>query len=91
MVIAVYISTTTNKTSGVVCWITREREREREKEPVFIMEDEAVVVLQKLEDQLTCSICLEEYSHPKALPCLHSFCLKCIDSLIPKFKVYNYV
>ena len=31
------------------------------------------------EDYLTdCGICLSEIENPKALPCLHSFCLKCL-------------
>ena len=42
---------------------------------------------QELDDQLTCSICLEQYTNPKALPCLHSFCLKCIELLPVKPKV----
>ncbi|XP_072015348.1 E3 ubiquitin-protein ligase TRIM45-like [Amphiura filiformis] len=29
----------------------------------------------------TCSICLEEMENPKALPCLHSFCLKCLKGV----------
>ncbi|XP_072023527.1 uncharacterized protein [Amphiura filiformis] len=29
----------------------------------------------------TCSICLEEMENPKALPCLHSFCLKCLKKV----------
>ncbi|XP_072015294.1 E3 ubiquitin-protein ligase TRIM33-like [Amphiura filiformis] len=27
---------------------------------------------------ITCSVCLEEIENPKALHCLHSFCLKCL-------------
>ena len=37
--------------------------------------------LMKLEEQLTCAICLDFYTMPKTLPCLHSFCHPCLDSL----------
>ena len=37
--------------------------------------------LDQLEEQLTCPICLEHYTNPKTLPCLHSFCQKCIEVL----------
>ena len=30
------------------------------------------------EDILCCSICMEEYEDPRALPCLHTFCYKCL-------------
>ena len=35
----------------------------------------------KLEDQLTCSICLDQYIDPRTLQCLHSFCIKCLEGL----------
>ncbi|XP_019853974.1 PREDICTED: heat shock cognate 71 kDa protein-like [Amphimedon queenslandica] len=40
----------------------------------------------KLEEQLTCSVCLELYTNPRILPCHHSFCLKCLEGvpLCPK-------
>ena len=37
--------------------------------------------LKKLEEQLTCAICLNLYTNPKILPCSHSFCQKCLEGL----------
>ena len=37
--------------------------------------------LKKLEEQLTCSICLDDYTDPKTLLCLHSFCHRCLEGL----------
>ena len=37
----------------------------------------------KLEEELTCEVCLKIYKDPKTLPCHHSFCLKCLEE-IPK-------
>ncbi|XP_067899250.1 E3 ubiquitin/ISG15 ligase TRIM25-like [Heterodontus francisci] len=34
-----------------------------------------------LEDELTCAVCLHVYQDPVALPCLHSFCLTCIEEV----------
>ena len=37
--------------------------------------------IMKLSLELTCPICLEWYKQPKVLPCLHSFCLKCLKGI----------
>jgi len=31
-------------------------------------------------DLTTCPICMEVFDNPKSLPCLHAFCLKCLES-----------
>jgi tripartite motif-containing protein 2/3/tripartite motif-containing protein 71 len=45
------------------------------------IEASEVSQLDKIKDQLTCPVCLEVYDDPRCLPCLHSFCLKCLDNL----------
>jgi len=30
-------------------------------------------------DLTTCPLCLEQFDNPKSLPCLHAFCLKCLQ------------
>ena len=40
--------------------------------------------LLKLEKQLTCPVCLDLYTNPKILPCLHSFCQECLERLPQK-------
>ena len=38
--------------------------------------------LKKLEDQLTCAICLEAFKDPKLLQCFHVNCKECLDRLV---------
>lgn len=38
--------------------------------------------LKKLEEQITCPVCLGIYTEPKTLPCHHSFCLSCLEGIL---------
>ena len=38
--------------------------------------------LKKVEEELNCSICLDIYSDPKLLQCLHAYCRKCLVKLV---------
>ena len=37
---------------------------------------------QDLKSLLECSICLETFDDPRTLPCLHSFCKKCLENFV---------
>ena len=41
-----------------------------------------VETLEKLDQQLNCSICLETFADPKLLRCGHYFCLECLEKLL---------
>ena len=45
------------------------------------MAQQSSTALKEIDEQLTCNVCLDQYTNPKTLPCLHSFCLKCIEKL----------
>ena len=38
-------------------------------------------LLENLNEDLSCKICYEVYKKPKQLPCLHSFCVACLNRL----------
>ncbi|XP_060076200.1 E3 ubiquitin-protein ligase TRIM62-like [Ylistrum balloti] len=49
----------------------------------------ATAILKTVEDQIVCTICLEIFEEPKALPCLHTFCKKCIAQHIVRKSSQN--
>ena len=37
--------------------------------------------LEQMEQEITCAICHEHYREPKILPCLHYYCIECLQQL----------
>ena len=50
----------------------------------MMAESQAVAkqALKKLEDQLTCAICLDAFKDPKLLQCFHVYCKDCLQRLV---------
>ena len=46
------------------------------------LKETAEQAIKKVSDQLVCSVCQEEYSRPRVLPCLHVFCESCLEKLV---------
>ena len=42
----------------------------------------ATTLADSLGKHLECAVCLEQYTEPKVLPCLHSFCKRCLQGLL---------
>ena len=38
-------------------------------------------LLDNLHDEVSCSVCMCTFTDPKQLPCLHSFCLQCLNDI----------
>ena len=38
-------------------------------------------LLDNLHDEVSCSVCMCTFTDPKQLPCLHSFCLQCLNGI----------
>ena len=51
----------------------------------------AADVLKIVEERLNCSICLQNFTQPKSLPCLHAFCKDCLGNLPHQRQGYSYV
>ena len=39
------------------------------------------ILLQNLHEEVSCSVCMTKFTDPKQLPCLHSFCLHCLQRI----------
>ena len=46
-------------------------------------------LLDNLHDELSCSVCMCTFTDPKQLPCLHSFCLHCLNGIQRASGVYG--
>lgn len=39
-------------------------------------------ILQNIKKQLTCAVCCNVFQDPRILPCLHSFCQRCLVAMV---------
>ena len=44
----------------------------------------ACALPEKVDKQLTCAVCIEQFKEPKVLPCLHTYCKGCLVKLVRK-------
>ncbi|XP_065883186.1 E3 ubiquitin-protein ligase TRIM71-like [Dysidea avara] len=42
---------------------------------------------QQIEDEITCCICGDLFTDPKTIPCLHTFCKRCIEKIMKSNKM----
>ena len=47
--------------------------------PTLIMDIQTL--LHNLHEEVSCSVCMTKFTDPKQLPCLHSFCLHCLQRI----------
>lgn len=45
--------------------------------------------MERLEEDLTCAVCYSLFSDPRVLPCSHTFCKSCLDTLLQVSSNYN--
>ena len=45
-------------------------------------EEKAIYVLEQLNEQLLCPVCLEKFTEPKLLDCHHTFCTNCLLRIV---------
>uniref|UniRef100_A0A8C6WL15 Tripartite motif containing 59 n=1 Tax=Neogobius melanostomus TaxID=47308 RepID=A0A8C6WL15_9GOBI len=45
--------------------------------------------MERLEEDLTCAVCYSLFSDPRVLPCSHTFCKTCLDTLLQVSSNYN--
>ena len=39
-------------------------------------------LMDNLKEEVSCSVCMQLYREPKQLPCLHIFCLECLNNIV---------
>lgn len=50
---------------------------------------DSLSALKKLNEELTCPICLEDYTDPRVLQCMHTFCKGCLENIAEELPGVN--
>ena len=61
------------------CW-RRSQLQTLRRFPPLIMDIQTL--LSNLHEEVSCSVCMNTFTDPKQLPCLHSFCLHCLNGIL---------
>ena len=48
-------------------------------------------LLDNLHKEVSCSVCGTTFTNPKVLPCLHSFCLQCLEGIFQRSRRYDII
>ena len=62
-------------------WIVQVSRNPKEEERVCFVVDQSFTMeslLINLKEQVTCAICLDSFTDPKTITCLHTFCCDCL-------------
>ena len=48
-------------------------------------------LLNNLHEEVSCSVCMTTFTNPKQLPCLHSFCLHCLNEILRRSSRHDFI
>ena len=74
------ISSGLRETPKLHCWRRFQRGTLSIFPQLLIMDIKTL--LDNLHEQVSCSVCKTTFTDPKQLPCLHSFCLHCLNEIL---------